>query len=213
MPSTSRDVIDTDSVHEPVRSRRRRSRVANRGARGAPDRGPAAPRPRRLQLPLGVGQRRARRSSVTSTHIAGPSPARIPFGSWVTSGRGRRRTPSEILLCSSGSATSQAVSPPISPAPSGAGPESTGRSRSSAPSSASTSRSRSTRAGWASWRATSSRRPRSWVPDVGVGLLYRRGYFHQCLDPRGWQHEYWIESDPWLLPIPVHASRRRIARR
>ena len=31
------------------------------------------------------------------------------------------------------------------------------------------------------------------VPMVGVGLLYREGYFHQRLDTAGWQHEYWID--------------------
>jgi starch phosphorylase len=36
---------------------------------------------------------------------------------------------------------------------------------------------------------------------VGVGLLYRRGYFHQRVDLTGRQHEYWIESDPELLPL------------
>jgi glycogen phosphorylase len=35
---------------------------------------------------------------------------------------------------------------------------------------------------------------------VGVGLLYRRGYFHQRMDLSGWQQEYWIESDPNALP-------------
>lgn len=37
-------------------------------------------------------------------------------------------------------------------------------------------------------------------PMVGVGLLYRRGYFHQRVDRSGWQHEYWIEADPEALP-------------
>jgi len=35
---------------------------------------------------------------------------------------------------------------------------------------------------------------------VGVGLLYRRGYFHQRVDRTGWQHEHWIEVDPEMLP-------------
>jgi starch phosphorylase len=30
---------------------------------------------------------------------------------------------------------------------------------------------------------------------VGVGLLYRRGYFHQRMDLSGWQHEYWVDAD------------------
>lgn len=39
------------------------------------------------------------------------------------------------------------------------------------------------------------------VPLVAVGLLYRRGYFHQRLDPSGWQHEHWTVSDPGELAV------------
>jgi starch phosphorylase len=38
------------------------------------------------------------------------------------------------------------------------------------------------------------------VPLVGVGLLYRQGYFHQRLDLDGWQREYWIDADFERLP-------------
>ena len=38
------------------------------------------------------------------------------------------------------------------------------------------------------------------LPMVGVGLLYRTGYFHQRLDMSGMQHEYWTEADPTQLP-------------
>jgi starch phosphorylase len=38
------------------------------------------------------------------------------------------------------------------------------------------------------------------LPCVGVGLCYRRGYFHQRLDARGYQHEYWTAVDPESLP-------------
>ena len=38
------------------------------------------------------------------------------------------------------------------------------------------------------------------LPMVGVGLLYRTGYFHQRLDTTGYQHEYWLDSDPERLP-------------
>jgi starch phosphorylase len=42
------------------------------------------------------------------------------------------------------------------------------------------------------------------LPLVGVGLLYRTGYFHQRLDTSGMQHEYWTEADPTQLPcVPV----------
>ena len=47
------------------------------------------------------------------------------------------------------------------------------------------------------------------LPMIGVGLLYRTGYFHQRIDTSGWQHEYWIDSDPTLPPVracerPLH---------
>jgi starch phosphorylase len=38
------------------------------------------------------------------------------------------------------------------------------------------------------------------LPMVGVGLLYRTGYFHQRVDTSGMQHEYWVEADPADLP-------------
>ncbi len=42
------------------------------------------------------------------------------------------------------------------------------------------------------------------IPMVGVGLLYRTGYFHQRIDTSGMQHEYWIDSDPASLAcVPV----------
>jgi starch phosphorylase len=33
------------------------------------------------------------------------------------------------------------------------------------------------------------------LPMIGIGLLYREGYFHQRLDTAGWQHEYWTQTD------------------
>ncbi|HEY8514081.1 MAG TPA: alpha-glucan family phosphorylase [Candidatus Binatia bacterium] len=33
------------------------------------------------------------------------------------------------------------------------------------------------------------------LPMVGIGLLYRQGYFHQRLDLSGWQHESWVATD------------------
>jgi starch phosphorylase len=38
------------------------------------------------------------------------------------------------------------------------------------------------------------------LPMVGVGLLYRQGYFHQRIDPSGRQHEHWVDTDPERLP-------------
>jgi starch phosphorylase len=39
------------------------------------------------------------------------------------------------------------------------------------------------------------------VPMVGIGLLYRQGYFHQRLDPEGGQHEYWTSTPFERLPV------------
>ncbi|MEO8119949.1 MAG: alpha-glucan family phosphorylase [Rhodoferax sp.] len=38
------------------------------------------------------------------------------------------------------------------------------------------------------------------MPMVGVGLMYRTGYFHQRIDVTGYQHEYWLDADPERLP-------------
>jgi len=39
------------------------------------------------------------------------------------------------------------------------------------------------------------------LPMVGVGLLYRQGYFHQRLDPGGWQNEYWTTTNFERHPV------------
>jgi len=39
------------------------------------------------------------------------------------------------------------------------------------------------------------------LPLVGVGILYRKGYFHQFLDPAGWQQEEYPETDIYHLPL------------
>jgi glycogen phosphorylase len=41
------------------------------------------------------------------------------------------------------------------------------------------------------------------VPIVGVGLLYRRGYFKQSLSPEGWQLERYPPIDPNGLPLTL----------
>ena len=46
------------------------------------------------------------------------------------------------------------------------------------------------------------------VPMVAVGLLYRQGYFRQRLDPSGWQHEYWVYTDPERLPMALIGDAR-----
>jgi len=39
------------------------------------------------------------------------------------------------------------------------------------------------------------------LPLTGVGLMYRRGYFRQYLNPDGWQQEAYPETDLYDLPI------------
>ncbi len=41
------------------------------------------------------------------------------------------------------------------------------------------------------------------LPLVAVGLMYRKGYFRQRIDAAGWQHEYWIDTDPERLPAAL----------
>ncbi len=41
------------------------------------------------------------------------------------------------------------------------------------------------------------------VPLIAVGLMYRKGYFRQRIDAGGWQHEYWIDTDPQRLPAAL----------
>jgi glycogen phosphorylase len=63
------------------------------------------------------------------------------------------------------------------------------------------------------------------IPMVGVGLLYRQGYFHQRLDIGGSQHEYWTITDfertpavrvtkggeePLLVDVPIRGRQVRI---
>ncbi|HET9719789.1 MAG TPA: alpha-glucan family phosphorylase [Solirubrobacteraceae bacterium] len=38
------------------------------------------------------------------------------------------------------------------------------------------------------------------LPMVAIGLMYRKGYFRQRIDASGWQHEYWVDTDPQRLP-------------
>ncbi|MFC4061337.1 alpha-glucan family phosphorylase [Planomonospora corallina] len=41
------------------------------------------------------------------------------------------------------------------------------------------------------------------VPILGVGLLYRHGYFTQSLSPEGWQLEHYPSLDPGGLPLTL----------
>ena len=46
------------------------------------------------------------------------------------------------------------------------------------------------------------------LPMVGVGLFYRRGFFHQRLDRTGWQHEWWSTAEPEELPLRLEVDAR-----
>ena len=41
------------------------------------------------------------------------------------------------------------------------------------------------------------------LPLVAVGLMYHQGYFRQRIDASGWQHEYWVDTDPQRLPAAL----------
>jgi glycogen phosphorylase len=41
------------------------------------------------------------------------------------------------------------------------------------------------------------------LPMVAIGLLYRQGYFRQRIDLGGWQREYWLDTDPGVLPLAL----------
>jgi glycogen phosphorylase len=41
------------------------------------------------------------------------------------------------------------------------------------------------------------------LPLVGVGLLYQQGYFHQYLNPDGWQQELYPDNDFYNLPLTL----------
>ncbi|MEA2249627.1 MAG: glycogen phosphorylase [Solirubrobacteraceae bacterium] len=41
------------------------------------------------------------------------------------------------------------------------------------------------------------------VPLVGIGLMYRHGYFRQRTDAGGWQHEYWVDTDADRVPAAL----------
>ncbi|MDK9698624.1 MAG: alpha-glucan family phosphorylase [bacterium] len=48
------------------------------------------------------------------------------------------------------------------------------------------------------------------IPLVGVGLLYQQGYFHQYLNPDGWQQESYPNNDFYQLPLePPHGPDGR----
>ena len=49
------------------------------------------------------------------------------------------------------------------------------------------------------------------VPLVGVGLLYREGYFRQGLDESGWQVERYPTNDPARLALTLEEPQVRVA--
>jgi starch phosphorylase len=41
------------------------------------------------------------------------------------------------------------------------------------------------------------------VPMVGIGLLYRQGYFHQRLNRHGWQEDYYVDNPFEQMPLEL----------
>ena len=50
------------------------------------------------------------------------------------------------------------------------------------------------------------------LPFVAVGLMYRKGYFRQRIDAGGWQHEYWVDTDPQRAAGRARDRRRTASR-
>jgi starch phosphorylase len=48
------------------------------------------------------------------------------------------------------------------------------------------------------------------LPLVGVGLLYRQGYFRQYLNNEGWQQEYYPENDFYNLPLTLERDEKGV---
>lgn len=46
------------------------------------------------------------------------------------------------------------------------------------------------------------------VPMVGVGLLYRQGYFHQRLNRHGWQEDYYVDNPFEQMPLELLKNER-----
>ncbi|HEY6872902.1 MAG TPA: glycosyltransferase family 1 protein [Geobacteraceae bacterium] len=46
------------------------------------------------------------------------------------------------------------------------------------------------------------------IPLVGVGLLYRQGYFRQYLNIEGWQQEFYPENDFYNLPLHLERDSK-----
>jgi starch phosphorylase len=46
------------------------------------------------------------------------------------------------------------------------------------------------------------------LPLVGVGILYRQGYFRQYLNNEGWQQEYYPENDFYNLPLILERNEQ-----
>jgi len=51
------------------------------------------------------------------------------------------------------------------------------------------------------------------LPLVGVGLLYRQGYFQQYLNPDGFQQEVYLENDWYTMPVSLRRNEREEALR
>jgi starch phosphorylase len=48
------------------------------------------------------------------------------------------------------------------------------------------------------------------IPLVGVGLLYRQGYFRQYLNNEGWQLEYYPENDFYNMPLSLERDDKGV---
>ncbi len=179
--------------------------ASRRCARDPPPRAVGRPRPTRLQLPLGLGPRWARdlpldrpRSLGSRSREPGDACCRRPPPSGCSP---PRRTPS----CSPAPPRSRSASRPTSRAH--ARDEITTAERPIAYFSAEygfhgSFPIYSGGLGALAGDILKEASDRAW-PLAAVGLLYRDGYFRQRIDAGGWQHEYWVDTDPDRLPAAL----------
>ena len=169
----------------------------------------------RLQLPLELGRATApavfRDINPHRWELSGENPVRFLNDLWPAHAGGRRAQP-ELARARSTRSPAQLDADARAPALP-ARPGSTGRSSSCAPSSGSTPSMPIYSGGLGVLAGDILKEASDQALEmIGIGLLYRRGYFRQRLDIRGRQQEYWLEPDPKSLPIGAR-RRRRTARR
>ena len=186
--------------HDELAASRRRARGP--AARAARRRSPGSP-----TTTAGPGRPAGPSSSARSTPTAGSACGENPVRLLQEAAPERaraRRAPTPALLARAAARRGARRAPTSRARAADALATPSARSRTSAPSSAST-RSLPIYSGGLGALAGDILKEASdrALPFVAVGLLYRHGYFRQRIDAGGWQHEYWVDTDPERLPAAL----------